>query len=163
MRWFWILIVGLVLLVLEVSVVAALRRFGGGPDLVLLFVVFLALYAPLEDAPLSGWILGMGKDALSAGPLGLYAVLFMGIAFFLSRIRADIFTEYNSSHMVNAGISTLLVCIGAALWHSLEGVPLSGLAASAAGVAVWSALLAPVVFRGLFLLSRPLEAARRPR
>lgn len=162
-RWLWICIIGSALLVLEVGVVSRLRGLGEGPDLMLLFVVFLSLYGPVEDAPLSGWLLGIAKDGLSVGPMGLYAVLFMGLAFFLSRIRADIFLEYNKSHIANAGLATLLTYSCAGLWHWLGGTGAVSIVPAIVGVSVWNACLAPLMFRLFFGCSRVLETARRPR
>lgn len=163
MRWFWICLIGFALLVIDVGAASHLRALAGGPDVVLLFAIFLALYGPVEDAPLSGWLLGITKDALSVGTFGLFAVLFMALCFFLSRIRADIFLEYNKSHIVNAGLATLACYLGAAVWHSIQGDPPGPVLASALMVAAWSALLAPVAFRLFFKCSRLLETARRPR
>lgn len=155
--------IGFVLLVLEVGLVAHLRPLGGGPDLVFLFAVFLALYGPVEDAPLSGWFLGMGKDALSEGTFGLFAVLFMGITFFLSRIRGDIFLEYNKSHVVNAGLAAFVTYSAAGLWHCLEGADFPAMVVKELGVVVWTAALAPFAFRVFFRFSRLLETSRRPK
>ncbi len=162
MRWVWIAAAGFVLLALEVGVAAHLKGFGGGPDLALLFVVFLALYGPLEDAPISGWVIGISKDMLSGGQVGLYAVLFMGLSFFLSRIRADIFLEYNKSHIVNCGIATLAVYLGAGAWYWVEGASIVGTAPLVLGVSVWNAALAPAAFWAFFKLSRALGTSRRP-
>ncbi len=163
MRWVWIIVIGLGLLALEVGVVPHARGLGSGPDLMLLFAVFLSLYGPIEDAPISGWLLGMAKDSMSAGTFGLYAVLFMVLSFFLSRIRADIFLEYNKSHIVNAALATLVVYTGASLWSWAEGSSILAMIPAAAGVCIWNALLAPLVFRLFFRFSRPLEVLRRPR
>jgi rod shape-determining protein MreD len=160
-RWFWIVLIGFLLLAFETGVVSQVRDFAWGPDLLLLFVVFLALYGPVEDAPISGWLLGIAKDALSAGTLGLFAVLFMGLSFLLSRIRADIFLEYNKSHVVNAALSTLLVYLGAAVWQWLEGTTALGLVGGVLGVSLWNAALAPFVFGLLFKLAGPLKTPRR--
>jgi rod shape-determining protein MreD len=162
-RWFWIFLVAFCLLVLDVGVSVRLRGLGGGPDLMLLLVLFLALYGPLEDAPLSGWLVGISKDAASAGTFGLFAVLYMGLAFFVSRIRADIFTEYNKAHIVNAFIATLVVYASGAAWQWSQGADLSAAGGTVLGIAVWNALLAPAVFWALFRLSRPLKTVRRAR
>lgn len=162
MRWFWIFAVGLLLLAVQMGLVSNLEIPGGGPDLVLLLVIFLALYGPMEDAPIAGWLLGIAKDSLSAGTFGLHAVLFMVMAFLLSRIRADIFLEYNVSHAFNAAVSTFLAYLGAGVWHSLDGGRFFGILPTAAGVAVWNGLLAPLVFVAFFRLSRLLGTVRRP-
>ena len=162
MRWLWIILVGVGLLALDVGVVCELRGLGGGPDLMLLFVIFLALYGPMDDAPISGWLLGLAKDSLSTGSFGLYAVLYMAIAFFLSRVRADIFLEYNISHAVNAAVSTLVVYLGACFWHWTQDLGFAGMAPVALGVSLWNAALAPPVFYVLFRFSRLLDVAARP-
>ncbi len=163
MRWVWIVVFGFALLAVEVGVISQLRPVAVGPDVVLLLAIFLAFYGPVEDAPLSGWLLGLGRDALSAGTMGLYAVLYMGLCFFLSRIRADIFLEYNKSHVVNAAFATFFCYLGSAAWHTLQGAPLGRAVLTALMVAGWNAALAPSAFWLFFNFSRPLETARRPR
>ena len=162
MRWFWIVVLGLAVLALEMSLVSKMRGLGGGPDLLLLFVIFLSLYCPMEDAALSGWLLGLAKDSLSDGTFGLYAVLYMGLGFFLSRIRADIFLEYNVSHVANAAVSTMLVYLCVAVWRSMQGLPMFSMLPTIIGISVWNAVLAPAVFFVFFRFSRLLDAARRP-
>jgi len=161
-RWIWTFVVGLFLLGFQMGVVSVLRPLGGGPDFLLLFVIFLSLYGPMDDAPIAGWLLGFAKDCLSVGTLGLYAVLYMAISFFLSRIRADIFLEYNVSHAFNAAVSTFVVYLGASLWHSLDGAPLGAMVLTSAGVALWNGVLAPLVFRLFFKFGRVLNTSRRP-
>ena len=161
-RWFWIIVLALALLAIEMTIVSRVRSFGGGPDLVLLFVIFLSLYGPMDDAPLSGWLLGLAKDSLTDGTFGLYAVLFMALGFFLSRIRADIFLEYNISHVANAAVSTLLIYVAVAVWHSTQGLPVLSMLPVVVGVSIWNALLAPGAFYVFFRFSRLLDAARRP-
>lgn len=162
MRWFWTLLLGAALLVLDVSVGAQLRALWGGPDFLLIFVVFLSLYCPADDAPIAGWLLGLAKDCLSAGPFGLYAVLFLCLAFFVSRIRADIFTETGKAHMVNTGLATLMVYTGAVLWMWTIGGGGVSLFRAAMGRVAWNALLAPFMFRLFFRFSAGLGASRRP-
>lgn len=161
MRWFWVSLIGLVLLSVEVGSLANLRPFGGGPDLVLLFVIFLSLYGPADDAPISGWLLGLAKDCLSSGTFGLHAVIFMAVAFLLSRVRADIFLEYAKAHVVNAGSATLVVYLAAGLWRWFDGAAAAGTPGFVIGVTLWNALLAPAAFRVFFKFSRRLEAVRR--
>ena len=162
MRWFWTFIIGLLLLAVQMGVISKLAVPAGGPDLLLLFVIFLALYGPMDDAPISGWLLGLAKDSLSAGTFGLYAVLFMALAFVLSRIRADIFLEYNISHAFNAALSTFFVYLGAGVWHSLDGGGILAMMPVVVGVAVWNGVLAAPAFYVFFRFSRLVNAARRP-
>lgn len=162
MRWVWVFFIGLLLLAVEIAVISRMRGLGGGPDLVLLFVIFLALYCPMDDAPLSGWLLGLAKDSLSTGTFGLYAVTYMAVAFILSRMRADIFLEYNISHVANAAASTLFVYVVAAVWEATQGMSMGAMFPTVIGVTVWNAVIAPGVFFVLFRFSRFLDAVRRP-
>jgi len=162
-RWIWICALGFALLVVQVGAVVHLAPLGGGPDLVLLFVVFLALYGPVEDAPLSGWLLGAGRDALSGGAFGLFAVLFMALSFLLSRIRDDIFLEYNTSHVVNAALATLLVYLAAAGYHLLEGAAAGVVLPASLGVAAWNGALAVPAFWLFWRFARALRTPRRRR
>jgi len=160
-RWFWIVLTGYALLVLEVSVVPVFRQMGGGPDLMLLFVIFLSLYGHVDDAPIVGWFLGLAKDSLSTGPFGLYAVLFLAAAFILSRIRSDIYLESGKAHAANAGVATLFVYLANCFWRWSEGGDLGAMVPVAIGVAIWNAAVAPLAF-GIFLrYGRRMGASRR--
>lgn len=162
MRWFCFALTGLLLVVLEVSVVPILRPMGGGPDLTLIFVIFLALYGPVDDAAISGWVLGFMKDSLSTAPFGLYSVTFLCVGFFLSRVRSDIFTESMKAHAANAGIVTLVVYMCACAWRSLDGGQFASMVPVAVGVSLWNAAFAPLAFGVFFRYARLLEASRRP-
>lgn len=162
MRWFWIAAVGFLLLVFDVGAVSHLRDAWTGPDLMLLFAIYLALYGPIEDAPLSGWMLGFAKDLLSTGTLGLYAVLFLTVSFFLSRVRTDIFTETIRARAINGGIGTLVVYLAAAGWRWTQGYAFADMLPEVFLTAAWNAALAPVVFHLFSKWWRRLKVPRRP-
>jgi len=69
------------------------------PDLFLLLVIFLALYADKEQALLCAWIAGLARDISSAGRLGFHALLFMGAAFLIIRVRDEIYKEEHFTRM----------------------------------------------------------------
>jgi rod shape-determining protein MreD len=161
-RWFWIVLAGFILLVLDVAAMPPLRLIGGGPDLALLLVIFLALYAPVDDATIAGWLIGLMKDSLSTGPFGVYTVTFMCVGFFLSRVRSDIFTESMPAHAANAGAATLAAYMCVCAWRWMDGSIFAAMAPTAVGVALWNAAFAPLVFGVLFRFGRRLGASRRP-
>ena len=144
------------------GVVSHLRDVWTGPDLLLVFAIFLSLYGPVEDAPISGWLLGFAKDLLSTGSLGLYAVLFLAVSFFLSRIKTDIFTETIRAHAINALLGTLAAYLAAAAWRWTQGYAFADMLPEVFSTAVWNAAVAPVAFYVFFKWSRRLRVSRRP-
>jgi len=77
---------------------------GPRPDLLLVFVAFLALGWPLEEAFLPCWLTGLVKDLLSSGQsLGAFAALYLVLAVGISRVRRHLFVEHIVTQMLVVG------------------------------------------------------------
>jgi rod shape-determining protein MreD len=70
-----------VLAVLQVAAAPQLSPTGGGPDLVVILVVALALWRGVEAAALAGFAGGMLLDAMLFQHLGMQALVYIGCAW----------------------------------------------------------------------------------
>jgi rod shape-determining protein MreD len=68
-----------------------IRVFGGMPDLVLLLVLSLAVFNPLERAVTWALIGGIFQDMLSITPLGSSALGLVLMVFFINWVRGQVF------------------------------------------------------------------------
>jgi rod shape-determining protein MreD len=86
------LVCAFVLVVVQVSVTPQLYPFGGGPDLVAILVVALALWRGLELAAVAGFAGGLLLDAILFRHLGLSSLSYLacawGVATFSGRSEA---------------------------------------------------------------------------
>ncbi|PJF26505.1 MAG: rod shape-determining protein MreD [Phototrophicales bacterium] len=68
-----------------------IRIFGGMPDLVLLLVLSLAIFNPLERAVTWALIGGIFQDMLSITPLGASAIGLVLMVFLVDWVRGQVF------------------------------------------------------------------------
>ncbi|MBI4564997.1 MAG: rod shape-determining protein MreD [Planctomycetes bacterium] len=141
-------------LLMELLVLTDVGGEGVRPDLLLPFVCFAALFASDRAQALgTAWILGALRDTTSAGPLGLYALIYLALAWAMAEVRLLIFREHPLVQALLAGGSAGITALAAAAWSAAfaGGVPfLTVLLRTSIGAAL-TALAAPPV---LFLLTR---------
>lgn len=92
---FWIILTACALFIsiLESTTFSLIGFLGIRPDFFLAFAVLSALNLDLPEASISACIMGLCKDVLSAGPLGLNASLFIGIAIVTGVLRHKIYAN----------------------------------------------------------------------
>jgi rod shape-determining protein MreD len=73
-----------VLMVLQISVTPQLYPFGGGPDLIAILVVALALWRGLEVAAVAGFIGGLLLDAVLYRHLGMTSLAYLACAWMVA-------------------------------------------------------------------------------
>ena len=72
---------------LQTTMFARIRPFDAAPALVLLVVIAFARHLPAEAALLLGFGAGLIQDLLSESALGLWALVFTTVAYFVVRFR----------------------------------------------------------------------------
>ncbi|KPJ63007.1 MAG: hypothetical protein AMS15_02010 [Planctomycetes bacterium DG_23] len=148
MRWITICFFIVLLGVIQNSFLRVISVEGIRPDLLLLFALYLGLYGRREDALVGSWLAGLCKDFLTMGHIGVYALLFLLFAVFLSRIREALFREHPLTQMILVFLSVLFLnsifLIPLSIYFRLKSFPV--LLVQAASIAFYSALLAPVCF-----------------
>jgi rod shape-determining protein MreD len=70
-----------VLAILEVAATPQLTPFGGGPDLIIILVVALALWRGMEAAAVAGFAGGLLLDAITFEHLGMASLVYIGCAW----------------------------------------------------------------------------------
>ncbi|HSD01040.1 MAG TPA: rod shape-determining protein MreD [Gaiellales bacterium] len=70
-----------VLAVLEVAATPQITPFGGGPDLIVILVVALALWRGVEAAAVAGFAGGLLLDAVTFEHLGMASLVYVGVAW----------------------------------------------------------------------------------
>ena len=73
-----------VLAVLEVAATPQITPFGGGPDLIVILVVALALWRGIEAAAIAGFAGGLLLDAVTFEHLGMASLVYVGCAWLVS-------------------------------------------------------------------------------
>jgi rod shape-determining protein MreD len=145
---FRILLVAAVALVFETALLANAGWAGGRPDLLVPVVCFAALFAA-EPAQALGiaWGAGLLRDLGTAGPLGQYALIYLALAWALVGLRTLLFREHPLTQAVVGGVGAALAGLASAACTSAlaGGIPLGLALARAAGSALLTALLAPVL------------------
>jgi cell shape-determining protein MreD len=162
-RWFYFLLLVLLVLVLESGLMQLLwlpTRLGQvGPELLAVVVVFVALHVGTgAEAALAGWAAGMALDlTLSGEGMGLFSLAYALGGAGVWRVRGSFLREFATTQAV----LTFLFCLFAyegwmlfslALNAGASGGPAWRHLLQALAVAVYSAVLAPLVC----LLLKPL-------
>jgi rod shape-determining protein MreD len=165
MRWLSYFILAYVALGLQAGIARAIEWNTAGPNFVLLAVVFIALNAPRDAALLGCFILGAMQDLTSGGTMGLFAFSYGLIALFITAIHRALYRRHPVTHFTVALIAGFLTAIILALhgWIRPPGPEKAADGQRLAAVhpevlpllytAIYSAILAPFVLRGLQRIS----------
>lgn len=151
-----LLAVALVALAFELTVAEKLSFLGGRAEPLLVLACFGALFARDRQQGLwVAWILGLAKDLGSASPLGLHALLFLGIAWAILGLRRFVFREHPLMQLLIVSVAALVVNlpIAALVCISIGSVPLGLVLGKSLAGALLTGVLAPAVM-GLLLRRR---------
>ncbi len=135
---------------------------GGQPNVCMPLVVFLGLLAPPAWALPAAFLLGLGQDAISIGPLGVYAFAYGITAWVLVRFQLAVDGKHPLAQAFGAGFGQFVLLMVAAIQSylvvslSLRSSPALELPPDFGGAALggmYTMLLTPLA---LFLIS-PLQ------
>lgn len=151
-----LLLLGLVALAFELTVAEKLSFLGGRAEPLLVLACFGALFA--RDRPQGLWVawtLGLAKDLGGASPLGLHALLFLGIAWALLGLRRFVFREHPLMQLLIASVAALVVNLPVAAFAcvSAGSIPLGLVLAKSFAGSLLTGVLAPAVM-GILLRRR---------
>ena len=124
----WILL-GLIAATLQAGIVPAAELGGVKPDLVLLAVLFAALFAPARHVLPLAWFMGTLEDILSTGRFGIYGAVYLAMAYMVLDAREDLFREHPVTHLMVTLLHAFLVFVVVGLLSALAFETLSALAA----------------------------------
>lgn len=142
-----LLLIALAALSFELTVAEKLSFLGGRCEPLLVLACFGALFGRDRRQGLGvAWLIGLAKDLGSAAPLGLHALLFLGIAWAILGLRRFIFREHPLMLLLIASVAALgvnllvaaVACVfvgsmpfGVVLAKSFAGSLLTGVSAPA--------------------------------
>lgn len=141
-----LLLLAAVLLACELTLLDRWALQGARPEALLSLACFAALFARDSAQGLgASWLIGLVKDAGSAGPLGLHALLFLGAGAVVLQIRQILFRESPLTQLAVTFIAACWVNLAAALVVAVTvgGIPI--------GVIVGKTLLSALLTAGLTL------------
>jgi rod shape-determining protein MreD len=178
MRWLPFFILAYVVLGLQLGFGSFVSLAGGVPNLALIAVVFVALNAPRDAGLMGAFLIGLGQDLLTAGPIGPFALCYGLVGLMVSGARASAYADHPITHVaftLAGGLVTAAVLYLHVRLHPPGGDPTAaddGSALPPLGVGLWplvlsavySAALAPAVLWA-FGRAKPLFGFRtaRPR
>ncbi|MGB0716065.1 MAG: rod shape-determining protein MreD [Phycisphaerae bacterium] len=122
MRWLTFIIAAGLVLTLQVAGAPRLEIFGCRPDLLLVFVVYVAMYAEPGQAFIGAWSLGFMADLMTLERLGFLAVSYGLVALLVIGCREFIFCQRRSTRFYLTAMLTIVI---KTLWltyaHLLHG------------------------------------------
>ncbi|MEI0604296.1 rod shape-determining protein MreD [Brachyspira alvinipulli] len=101
-----VIITSLILLLIQSSPAYDLIRIslGAKPDLLLIFLSFIAFRYGSFDGMIYGFVIGLLQDIVSSATFGSYAMIFLNIGFFVGFFNSRIFIK-----QIAAGIFVTLI------------------------------------------------------
>lgn len=161
MLWGILIACALFISVLESTTFSQLGFLGIKPDFFLIFAILSALNLDLPEASITACMMGLCKDILSAGPLGINASFFIGMAVLIGLLRHKIYTHNIFIQLLIVFIASIAYRGGSALvlWISYGNLsPLPVVLNIFVGAVYTAALAAGPYF--LFKKYRPLRLRR---
>lgn len=98
MRWLPFLILAYLVVSLQLALGGILKLGEYSPNLVLLFIIFIGLHAPIEAALIAGFILGFMHDVVSSHGIGTYALAYSLIAGLTYQLRGIMYADHVATH-----------------------------------------------------------------
>ncbi len=161
MLWIILIACALFISVLETTTFSQIGFLGIKPDFFLIFAVLSALNLDLSEASISAGIMGLCKDILSEGPLGLNASFFITVAIIIGLSRHKVYTQNILVQLLVVLVVSIVyrACSALFVWLSYGALaPLPVLLNIFVG-SIYTAALASVPYL-LFRKFRPLHLRR---
>ena len=144
MQYLIVLLVAIITARLEPILSMALSAGNVMPDLMLLYVIYFALFCPTDDIPLYAWVMGLIRDFLFEARLGVFAIAYLVSALIVRYLRTILFrksipTQVILSFLIVLGIYMFIsvfraATLGGSLWLYWQ---------KSLYIAIYSAILAP--------------------
>jgi rod shape-determining protein MreD len=154
-----------VVAILQVSAFSAVRVAGGGPDVLLVTLVSIALLRGAVTGAIVGFAAGLIVDVTTLGTLGLTSLLLTLAGYWAGRYGETTGRSRAYAPLVATVAATVLIELGGYGLHSMLGEPVSARAILVAlpATVLCSALLAYPVFGLIRRLIGTTERVERAR
>lgn len=141
LRW---IVLGIVLLVLQSSVIPAIAIYGVRPDLLLTMVVAVALIYGREKGLGAGFFFGVIQDLVSSGFLGLHVLTKMIVGYLVGMTEKKVYKQNLILPSLVVGVISVfyyIVYIGTLVVKGIMVGPL---------MMIWQPMLVYVVYNMVF-------------
>jgi rod shape-determining protein MreD len=151
MRWISFILGALVVLTLQSVLGPRLQIAGARPDLLLVYVLFFALYGRRLHAVVGAWGIGAVADLMTVERAGLLSLTYFAAAAMVTLIRDSVFRYESVTQFAVVQLTGLVVQIGwlgyrIAIYPAFDP-PWGTAAVGALAAAAYTALLAPLLYR----------------
>ncbi len=161
MLWIIIVVCAFFISILESTTFSQIGFSGMLPDLFLVFAVLSALNLDLPEAVIIACIMGLSKDVLSEGPLGLNASFLIGATIIIGMVRHKLFTNSILVQMLVVLIVSVIYRGGSAIaiWLYYDTLaPFPAILSISVGAICTAAVAAGPYF--IFKKFRPIQLRR---
>lgn len=150
-------------LVLQSALAGRVELAGARPDWILVFVVFLGLYARGPQAIVAGLVLGASADLLTLERFGLLATSYAAAGATVAGVREFLF-RYRATTQFVVTLAAALLLQAAWLVHRRLAYSAAAIGYHSLGLAllasVYSAAWAPIIHGGLLRAARWIGVPR---
>ncbi len=143
LRWLW-LALALALAAGPALIYPNLEAFGAQPEFLTLLVVWHGLHGSTRGRYLPAMLAGFARDLFSAGPFGVYAVLYAVVHRLLGSARGMVSRDNWLVQILVAGLAVLAVTLGAHGVIVLQGAGAGWMAAGSLALTT-AAVTAPLL------------------
>ncbi|MCQ4574229.1 MAG: rod shape-determining protein MreD [Candidatus Brocadiales bacterium] len=116
MLWIILIACALFISILESTTFNQIGFLGIQPDFFLIFAVLAALNLDLSEASVTACIMGLSKDILTEGPLGVNASFFIVIVILIGLLRHKVYTGNILMQLLVVLIASIIYRGGSALF-----------------------------------------------
>lgn len=141
MRWLPFAILSYLIVSLQFALGGILQLGEYTPSLVLLFLIFIGLHAPLDAALIGGFTLGFMHDVVSAHGIGTYALAYSLIAGLTFQLRSIMYADHVATHFTITIILGVLLVGYLVFRHWMRSFYFAG----EASIQVWPQIVAVFV------------------
>ena len=99
MRWLPFYILAYLFVAVQFALGGALRWGAWTPNIVLLFLLFIGMHAPVEQALMAGFMLGLMHDVIASHGIGTYALSYAIIGAIAVQLRAVMYSDHLVTHV----------------------------------------------------------------
>ena len=150
MRWIPVILLAPVALAIQTVVAPRVEIFHARPDVLLILLLFFVLYAPADQAVLTGWLLGAAADLLTVERRGLVTASYGLTAMAVVAVREYLF---RFSLLTQFAVTLIACAFVRVSWLTFDRWIHAGADRGGAswgidviGSAIYTAVLAPPLF-----------------
>ncbi|TFG49478.1 MAG: rod shape-determining protein MreD [Candidatus Brocadiia bacterium] len=125
MHWFRFAFLIILIMVAQASLLEKIEI--GKPDLLLVFLVFFAIYSGITEAMISSFVIGLGADIIGTGPMGPQVISFtifgVAVAYMNSVIAIRKMPYHGAAIFVVGMLSGLLAYLLGRAFSDLQPEP----------------------------------------